>query len=39
MSLGFDSQRQSLIRESIEKSIERKNNNINGGNGDGSIEE
>lgn len=39
MSLGFDSQRQSLIRESIEKSMERKNNNINGGNDDGSIEE
>lgn len=40
MSLGFDSQRQSLIRESIEKSIEnKKNNNTNGGNDDGSIKE
>ncbi len=37
MSLGFDSQRQSLIRESIEKSIEKKNN-TNGGNDDGSVE-
>ena len=39
MSLGFDSQRQSLIRELIEKSMEKKKNNTNGGNDDGSIEE
>ncbi len=38
MSLGFDSQRQSLKREMIEKSYEKKNN-INGGNEDGSVEE
>lgn len=37
MSLGFDSQRQSIIKESIEKSIEKKKI-INGGNNDGSIE-
>ena len=38
MSLGFDSQRQSIIRESIEKANEKKNNILNGGNEDGSIE-
>ena len=40
MSLGFDSQRQSLIREAIEKSMAKeKKNNTNGGNDDGNIEE
>lgn len=39
MSLGFDSQRQSIIRESIERSMEKKNKNINGGNDDGNVEE
>jgi CRISPR-associated protein Csd1 len=38
MSLGFDSQRQALIMEAIEKSNEKKNNNKDGGNEDGNIE-
>lgn len=39
MCLGFDSQRQIIIREAIEKSKENKNKDINGGNDDGSTEE
>ena len=39
MCLGFDSQRQSIIRESIERSMENKNKDTNGGNDDGSIKE
>lgn len=40
MSLGFDTQRQILIQESINKAMEKKNNNnANGGSEDGSIEE